>query len=113
MSNLFDDLRDICHDTAAITFGKQASWSPSAGGETQTNHILFNDPDSIRKLGEIEYDPANTVIEWRKPFFDGLKTTVDAGTTNENMVIEGDTYYVRTVKNIHDGNTQVAVIAKI
>lgn len=108
MSNLFDDLRDNCHDVVASTMGKQASWAPSGGGATKTADVLFNDPDSMRQLGQIEYNPKNTVISWRKPYFDGLKDSVDAGTT-EHLIIEGTQYYIHTTKNIFDGNTTAAV----
>lgn len=112
MSNIFDDLRDNCHDVTAVTMGKQASWAPSGGGDTKTCDVLFNDPDMIRQLGEIEYNPKNTVISWRKPFFDGLKDSVDAGTT-EHIVVETVSYYVHTAKNIFDGNTTVAVVQQV
>jgi hypothetical protein len=113
MGNLFDDVRDIAFDTTAQVFGKVVSWTPSAeagGGAEQTTEIHFNDPDAVQKLGDIEYLPTQTIMEYRKPKLSGLKASVDANNT-EVVVIDGNSYYVRAVKQIDDGNTLVAVLA--
>jgi hypothetical protein len=110
--NLFDGLRDSTFDVVANTMGKKAvSWTPLAGGPAHTSDCLFNDPNSLRKLGDVEYLPTNTLIEYRKPFFPGLKESADLNNT-EYVVIGEDTYYVRTVHATWDGNTLVAILEK-
>lgn len=108
--NLFDGLRDTTFDVVANTMGKiEVSWTPSSGGPVQTTNMPFNDPDSKRMLGDIEYMPGNTIVEWRKPFMAGLKESVDAN-NSEYLQIGNVNYYVRFVKTVSDGNTYVAVL---
>lgn len=108
----FDDHRDGMFDVVTATMGTPATWAPSGGGATLTADVLFNDPNTFRKLGEIEYDPTHSWCEWRKPFFPGLKESVDSG-TDENLTIEGQSYYIRTIRTKYDGNNVYAVLQKV
>lgn len=112
MGNLFDGLRDQIFDVTITVMGKVATWTPSTGGPAQTSGIHFNDPDSVRRLGDIEFMPQNSTMEYRKPNFPTLKALVDAN-TDETVTIDGTNYYVRTVKATDDGNTLIAVLEKI
>jgi hypothetical protein len=111
MGNLFDSVRDVAFDLTTNVFGKVAYWTPSAGGAQQNCGVHFNDPDSVKKLGDIEYLPTNTTVEYRKPNFPTLKESVDAG-NNETLIIEGVTFYVGAVKAVEDGSTLIAVLEK-
>ncbi len=115
VDNVFDSYRDNTFDTVARAMGKiGVSWSPSAGGSPQICDTLFNDPSSIKKLGEtgqLEYNPTDSHVEYRKPFFPGLKESVDAG-NSEYLYIGTDRYYIRSVHNTWDGNTNVAILEK-
>lgn len=110
--SIFDDHRDSMFDVVTGTIGIPATWIPSGEGDTLTANVLFNDPNTFRKLGEMQYDPTNSWCEWRKPFFPGLKESVDSG-TDEQLVIEGDTYYIRTIRTKYDGNNIYAILQKV
>lgn len=109
MSNIFDGLRDMAFDTTTNVMGKDASWTPSTGGPMQTARVHFENADASQKLGDIEYQPVQPTMEYRKPFFSGLKASVDAN-NDESVTIDGIIYYVRSVKAIKDGNTLVAIL---
>jgi hypothetical protein len=110
--NLFDKVRDISFDKTSKVFGYSASWTPSAGGDPQIVQVLFNEPDHMQKLGDIEYLPTQDTMEYRAPFFPTLKASVDVN-NDETVVIKGSNYYVRSVKKIYDGATFIAIVEKI
>lgn len=109
--NIFDSIQDAIFDQAATCFGRKASWVPSTGGDQQYADVLFNTPDSIKKLGDAEFMPADATAEYRVPFFAELKTLVETG-NQEVMTVDGVDFDVRAVKAVLDGKTLIAIIQK-
>lgn len=109
MPNLFNDMQDSVFDTAATVFGASATWMPEEGSEEQSCQGLFNDPDTVKKLGTTEYLPTDATFEYRVPNFPGLKESAGEG-GNQVISVEGTDYDVRFVKAVHDGKTLIAVL---
>lgn len=97
------------HDIVTDTMGAPAYFTPSTGGPQQTVNVLFNDPTTKSKLGEIEYNPNNDMIEYRAPFFPELKTLTDQG-INQVITVKGVDYNVQRVKKLYDGDTFIAIL---
>jgi hypothetical protein len=110
MGNTFDNLRNAAYDVVSKTMGYAASWIPSDDSGEKTARVLYKDPEAMKKLGSVEYNPKNYAMEYRAPDFTGLKESVDSGVT-ENVTIEGKgDYYVRAVSTLWDGNTYLAIL---
>lgn len=107
--DLFDDLKAVTHDVVTNVMGVTAYFTPSAGGPEQQNDVLYNDPTTVEKLGDIEYMPTNYFAEYRAPFFPELEPSVKAG-GNEFLKIKGVDYYVQKVKRMFDGDTFIAIL---
>lgn len=113
MGNLFDSLQDNTFDVATNTMGYPATWQPSAGGPQQTAKVLYKDDTQKYELGSVDYDPYTWRMEYRYPFFSGLKLSVDSN-ENETVIITlpaGDTeFYVRKIDSLFDGKTFIAFL---
>lgn len=109
MSNLFDGLQALAFDTISLTMGYDATWTPSIGGSEKSARVLFNNPTESRKLSEVEYNPYEYHMEYKKGDFPGL---MEAARSNksETVNINGVNYMVMDVTSKYDGNT---IIAKI
>lgn len=113
MANLFDGLQEKAFDVATNTMGYPATWQPVAGGPLKTATVLYNDDTEKYEISNMAYDPSAWRMEYRHPYFDGLKTSADTNTT-EIVTITlpgGDTrFYVRKVDSKFDGKTFVAYL---
>jgi len=113
MANLFDSLQDNTFDVAANTMGYPATWQPAAGGPLQTATVLYKDDTQKYELSNMDYQPERWRMEYRYPFFAGLKESVDEN-TNETVTITlpgGDTdFFVRKVESLFDGKTFIAYL---
>lgn len=113
MANLFDSLQDNAFDVATNTMGYPATWQPSAGGPLKNAIVLYNDDTQKYELSNMDFMPSHWSMEFRYPFFPGLKLSVD-GNENETVIITlpgGDTeFYVRKVDSKFDGKTFTAYL---
>jgi len=113
MGNLFDSLQDNTFDVATNTMGYPATWQPAAGGPLQTAKVLYNNDTEKYEVSNMQYDPFSWRMEYRYPFFTGLKPSVD-NNENETVTITlpgGDTeFYVRRVDTKFDGKTFTAYL---
>jgi len=113
MANLFDSLQDKAFDVATNTMGYPATWQPVAGGPVKTATVLYNDDTEKYEISNMQYDPFAWRMEYRHPFFDGLKESVDTNVT-EIVTITlpgGDAdFNVRRVDSKFDGKTFTAYL---
>lgn len=107
--NLFDGLQDKAFDVITLTMGYPATWSPSIGGPTQTGTVLFNNPTESRKTSDVEYNPYENRMEYKRGVFPGLMESVKAG-VDEFVTVKSIEYVVLDVVPIYDGNTLIAKI---
>jgi hypothetical protein len=106
MSNLFDSLQHTAHSLVNQVMGVDASWS------SQVARVLFNDPSKKYELAGIDFEPAGWSIEYKAGDFIGLKESIDEGNIAE-VVINAQTYIVRSVRKEFDGKTYIAQLEKI
>lgn len=113
MGNLFDSLQDNTFDVAANTMGYPATWQPAAGGTQLTATVLYNDDTQQYELSNMDFEPTRWRMEYRYPFFTGLKENVDSN-ENETVIITlpgGQTeFYVRKISSKFDGKTFTAYL---
>lgn len=110
--NLFDDLQDASFDVVTNTYGYDATWSPSEGGDDVVARVLFNNPTNKQKLSGVEYDPYHYKMEYKKGDLPGLKEAIDK-TGTETVTIQGQQYYVRQVLTLFDGRTMEATLEPV
>ncbi len=113
MSNLFDHLRDKAFDISTNTMGYPAIWLPANGEPEQNAQVLYNDDTDKYEINSMAYDEKIWRMEYRHPYFKGLKKSVDSG-VNEKISIELNTgckqFHVRKVDTKFDGITYVAYL---
>lgn len=110
--NIFDTMRDAAFDVVGNTMGYTCTWAPFDGGETQTATVLYKDQTEQKTVNGMEFNPLRFTMEWRKPFLEGLKDSVDINTV-ETITIDGKgTFYVRRVETLFDGNNFKAYLEK-
>lgn len=110
--NAFDAYQDATFDVVLNIMGYDASWTPSAGGAAQTCKVLFKNPTEPQAYQPVghdlpEYNPYQWTMEYRRGEFTGLKEATDSG-AQEQVVIDGKTFYVVAVYSKFDGNTYYA-----
>lgn len=113
MSNIFDSMQDGLFDLTTAVFGYDASWTPIAGGPTQTGRVNYRSPNDkdVLKNG-IEYMPYTFFMEFKEGIFNGLQESVRHGIA-EQVVVNGISHYVRSVNRVHDGKTIQAHLDRI
>jgi hypothetical protein len=111
-------------NTIAEAMGYDANWTPSTGGAAQQARVLLNRPTQKRegfqyrdKYGDIEYDPEQYYLEFKRGDFSGLVEAVNSG---KNEVIEIDVtqsgtsvtqlFYVMKIHSAWDGNNFICPI---
>jgi len=113
MANLFDSLQDNTVDVVTNTMGYPATWQPAVGGPLQTAKVLYNANTDKYELSNMDFVPEKWRMEYRAPFFEDLKQSVDSG-VDETVIITlpgGATeYFVRRVIAAFDGKTFIAYI---
>lgn len=116
MSNLFDTCRDSMVDVVTNAMGYPATWTPAAGGPRQTAQILYKDATDKYDVDGEDYDPYTYRMEYRKPFFEGLKDSVDASGKEFVQVAlpayQGGltNFIVRKIDTRFDGNICIAYL---
>lgn len=115
MGNLFDGMRDNSFDIVTNTMGYDATWIPSNGSQPSgyNARVLFKDPEADQKLSGATYSSFNYQMEYREPFFPGLKSITDSVNTEEQVTVNGLTYFVRMVETKADGKTYLATLELI
>jgi len=96
MGNLFNRLRTTMYKTVNTVYSSEAVWGAFVG------QVLFNDPSTKEVVDGSEFMPVTPWMEFLLPLFAGLKLSVDTGII-ETVVIDGVSYYVRSVDKTHDG----------
>lgn len=110
--NPFDGYMKKAFDVTLNVMGSDASWTPSAGGETLTARVHFREPNGEDTLNGATYAPFTFVMEYRIDFFPGLIDRVRSGYA-ERVVINGTTYHVHSVVKIQDGQTFQAALEQL
>jgi hypothetical protein len=107
--NLFDNVQEAAFDIVTTTMGYDATWTPSGGGPEKTGRVLLNNPTESRKIAEVEYNPYEYYMEYKRGIFDGLKEAADAN-ADEVVTIKNVEYDVLEVAAKFDGNTLIAKV---
>ncbi len=113
MFTKFDDIARQAFREVASVMGEKAVWHSSNGSGDIAGEVLFKDPSEAEQIGgpeQYDYRPNGPVIEYYAGTFDGLKELVDTEATVECITGHGQTYSVRTVDKIGDGNTYKAYL---
>jgi hypothetical protein len=123
-ANPFDSMAKAVFDTLAGVMGYDAVWTPSVGGAAQQARVFLNLPTQKResfqyrdRYGDIEYDPNQYYLEFKRGDFLGLVEAVDAG---KNEVVQIDitqsgtsvlqSFYVMKIHSMFDGNNFICPI---
>lgn len=107
--NLFDGIQNRMFDTVAKTFGYIASWSPSTGGQAITGEVLLKEPTEQYDLNGVPVTPFHRILEWREGKLPGLFEAIRAK-QSEIVVVNGRSYFCRSVDADYDGRTYRAEI---
>ena len=114
--NIFDNMQDTAFDIVATTMGYPASWQPAIGGPLQNATVLYNENTEKYELSNMAFEPTKWHIEYRNPFFVGLKASVDKNVKEiVSVTVRGvtDRFYVRHIVAKYDGQTMVAFLQLI
>lgn len=115
--NAFDAYQEAAFDVVSNTMGYDASWTPSAGGPTQTCKALLKNPTEAQAFQPVghelpEYNPHHWMMEYRQGNFEGLKVAVDSNEVEE-VTVNGQTFNVSAVYTKFDGKTYYAILVPI
>lgn len=102
--NPFDNLQSLSFGITTQLMGYDASWTPIAGGGEKTARVLFKDPSEVSELAGVEYNPLGFMMEYQQGDFDGLFESARSGDV-ETVRVNGQDYYVKSVKAFYDGKT--------
>lgn len=110
---IFDKLKENMFDITTKVMGYNAIWINSITSEQKTAVVHFKTPTETEGLASIDYMEGQPIMEYRSPFFEGLKEATD-NLTSEPIEIEGKGFfYVRQVLKKYDGQTFWAVLVEI
>lgn len=113
MPNIFDSMQDKVFDITTNTMGEDASWTPSAGGDEQVRRVHYRRPNEKDVIANgIEYMPFAFFMEYKEGVFPGLQEAVRLG-SNETIIINGVSHYVRSISRVFDGKTLQANLERI
>ena len=88
------------------TMGYSATWTPAAGGETQTAIVLLNKPTETDKITDQEYDAMEPKCEYKCCDFIGFFEAVrDNVAVNQILIINGISYACYRAEKKFDGKT--------
>jgi len=105
MANIFDNLQDQLFDRTTAVFGYDAEWTPSDGGPLQVARGHYKKPNEARdQFGQVVFNPYVHMMEYKEGDFAGLAEAVRSG-RDENVTVNGTTFFVREVKARWDGKT--------
>ena len=106
MANPFNNLQSAMFSTVTNTMGYDAIWVPKAGGEHKTARVLYNGPTEKEKLFSAEYDPDKLMMEYQLSDFPELfEAARSKDTTEEVLITDIGTFYIKSVKKKWDGKT--------
>lgn len=112
--SLFDDIQETAFDLVTETFGYDATWTPSAGGDEQTAKVLYKDATEKHDLSNVDYQVERYVMEYKEGDFVGLKAAVDRGDNESvSIIVKEDitlTFLVRRMETKYDGKTITAIL---
>lgn len=104
----FDLMQKTVFNAATALYGDVASWTPKAGGPTQTAKVLFNDPTEKRGLDKSnmpnDFNPDACRMEYKTGDFVGLLESVNKKNV-EHVSYGGNRYQVTSAKRKWDGKT--------
>lgn len=116
MANIFEGMQKRLFDLTTTVFGYKAIWLSSeerpidVAGDV--NYRQPNEKDIIRTNGD--YQPYTYFMEYREPFFPGLKEAVDRNGIEYVSIVDQYNvvhyYGVRSVKCTFDGKTYNAFL---
>jgi hypothetical protein len=106
MTNLFDSFQAAAHRIVTNTMGYAASWTPSAGGPTQTGIVLFNKPTQKAEIPDDEYLAISPKVEYLEPAFPGLFEAIRLNNP-EVIVVEGVSFSAYKAERKYDGKTVI------
>jgi len=103
--NAFDSLKTKPFDTVTRVMGYSAAWISSESGAVYAARVTYKDPSEKEKFAGLDdWNPDIPYMEYRFPYFEGLKLAVDRAQP-EFITIEGKGYFaVREVKTSIDGD---------
>ncbi len=108
--NQFDSLKKGAFDVVTQVMGYDATWTSSESGSSELKaRVGYKDPSEKQELSGIDsWNPNEPFMEYRAPFFEGLKDRVDNNKA-EFVEIEGIGYFaVKEVQTKVDGEVFVA-----
>lgn len=106
MGSPFDSIQAAAHSVVSNTMGCAASWTPAAGGPSQTAVVLFNKPTQKAQITDDQYEAIHWKFEYLAGDFSGLFESVRANNT-EIVVIDGESFAAYKAERKYDGKTIV------
>jgi hypothetical protein len=106
----FDGMQTAMFSVVNSIFGDVAIWNPSDKSDKITDSVLYNCPDILQTLGDVdkyEFQTYNYWFEYYQGKFPNLKESVDSGNI-ETVEVKGVSLYVRKVVTKFDGKTYIA-----
>lgn len=108
---IFDSLKNNMFDITTKVMGYNAVWVNSQTLEENGAVVHFKNPTEKEVLESINYIEGQPVMEYRAPFFEGLKEASD-NLLDEQITISGKgLFWVRQVVKNYDGDTFLAILA--
>ncbi len=102
--NLFDTLQQNTFNVVKNTMGYDASWTPTAGGDSITAKVLLNQPTKDETVSDIDYDALHPSVEYFEADLPGLYESV-SDNINEVITINGNNFNCYHAIKKYDGKT--------
>jgi len=116
VDNFFDDIRALAVDVVLNTMGYDATWQPISGGYILKARVGYSDANDKYELADEDYQPYDFKMEYRLPFFPGLKESTDRNAKEKVTIMTRGVekrFFVRKVIKKYDGATCIAYLEEI
>lgn len=101
----FDFLESNIMKVVTSTFGYEASWTPSAGGDAITGKVLLKTPSREQNIQGADYMAPFGIVEYEKGVLPGLEEAAKHTTNQEKITVNGRQFFVRLPFEKYDGDT--------
>lgn len=109
---IFDTYKNNMYDITTNVMGYNAVWVNSQTLEENTAIVHFKQPTESEILEGINYIEGQPIMEYRAPFFEGLKELADDAVDEEVIIESKGVFWVRQVVKNYDGDTFLAILVE-
>lgn len=114
MLTLFDNLKNSMWKTVNTVMAQQnVTWLSQDGLANFSGPVLLNTPTIKEITDGSGFIDAQAFMEYPITAFIGLKSRVDAKSSEEVVTIDGAEWYVRSVEKLFDGENMKAYLEQV